>query len=167
LVLTDSSTTLDGAWVVYLLNNDTILLKLQNGCQIYLSNTKSEFHPNITFNGADRFEGIWVGQSHWSSDPNQEACCYNIRPIPTAYDAVSKTQSWVNVFPDDPACPEGVRNTFTLLNSSANDAVQLSDTLNLFMVPNGSVVIYAAPPFCNTVWVVKKPTMSTLLCDYV
>jgi hypothetical protein len=162
--LDEQSTTLPGAMVVYLLNNDTILLQLQDGCQIhYGDDTATGNAENLNY--VERYEGIWVVQSFWSSDENE--CCRSLQPIAMALDDFTKTEAWIDVYPDDPVCPEEVRFTVTAYNHSVDGFGAVFEDYSEFMLANGSAITLHAPPYCNVLYEVKKPTMSTNLCDYV
>jgi hypothetical protein len=165
IILNDSSTTLNGASVIYLLNNGTILLMFPNGCQSYYGN--GTVLDNSTLNYADRYQGIWVVESFWSSDPNQASCCMNLQPLTNSYDEFTKTEAWIDDYPDDPICPEEYRATFTYSNNSVEGFGAIDGTYSEFVLQNGTVITYDAPPFCNVLWVVKKPNLSTNLCDYM
>jgi hypothetical protein len=160
--LNDSSTTLAGAMVVYLLNNDTILLQLQDGCRInYGNGTVTTPQTNYV----ERYDGIWVVQSFWSVDGNE--CCRSIQPVPNAYDDFTKTEAYIDAYPDDPICPDDVRGNFRVNNNSVDGFGAVIGNFSEFMLANGSSITVNAPPYCSVLYTVVKPTMSTNLCDYV
>jgi hypothetical protein len=165
VILNDSSTTLNNASLVYLLNNGTILLMLSNGCYIhYGTGTATVEEPtNLT----DRYQGIWVREVVWSSDPDQPICCSGLQPIANAYDDFTQTEAYVHVYSLDEACPAEVRGKIQFFNDSVAGGAVVGTDFAEFMAPNGSTVLYNQPPYCNSVWTVKKPTLSTNLCDYV
>jgi hypothetical protein len=163
LYLNDSSTTLTGAMVVYLLNNGTILLKLQDGCQISYGN--GTVTANNDTNYKERFEGIWVMDSSWSTDGNP--CCKSFTPIAFAFDDYTKTHALVDVYGTDPVCPEADRNTITAYNLTVDGFGILYTGFSEFLLPNGSALTLHAAPYCNVLYRVVKPDMSTNLCDYV
>jgi hypothetical protein len=161
-----SMADLDGSWIVYLLNNNTILFKTPSGCEIKFEN--ANVSPNSTnLNYTEVFSSIWVVSSFWMSDPNQESCCLVLQPVPSAYDAVTNTSSRVDAYPDDPACPDEVRNTFTLLNMTVSTGGSVFESFTVMYMSNGSIVYYQKPPFCNVIYTTKQPTISTSLCDFV
>jgi len=162
LFLQDASTTLTGAMVAYLLNNDTILLELQDGCHINYGNG-TVTAPQINY--MERYLGIWVVEAFWSVDGN--ACCRSIQPVPNAYDDLTKTEAYIDAYPDDPVCPADVKGTFTAFNNSVDGFGVIIGNYSEFMLPNGSAVTFHAAPYCNVLYSLKKPTLSTNLCDYV
>jgi hypothetical protein len=162
LFLNDASTTLTGAMVAYLLNNDTILLELQDGCHINYGKGAAVV---TDLNYVDRYLAIWVVESFWSNDGNE--CCRSIQPVPNAYDDLTKTEAYIDAYPDDPVCPVDVRGTFTAFNNSVDGFGVIIGNYSEFMLANGSSVTLHAAPYCNVLYSQKKPTMSTNLCDYV
>jgi len=161
LFLNDSSTTLTGANVAYLLNNGTILLQLQDGCHIYYGNG-TVAAPQTNY--VERYQGIFVVESFWSADENP--CCMVLQPVPNAYDDLTKTEAYIDAYPDDPVCAER-RGTFRANNNSVDGFGVIIGNFSEFNLPNGSLITISPPPYCTVLYSLKKPTLSTNLCDYV
>jgi hypothetical protein len=163
LYLNDSSTTLAAAMVVYLLNNGTILLQLQDGCQIHYGNGTVTASNDTNYK--ERFEGIWVVDSFWSTDGNP--CCKSLTPIAMAIDDITRTQALVDIYGPDPVCPEADRNTNAAYNLTIDGLGIIYTGFSEFLLPNGSAITLHAAPSCNVLYRIVKPGMSTNMCDYV
>jgi hypothetical protein len=160
-------TALHGSIFYYMLNNCTVLWTHPNGCHVEWTTAKSFKTNGLDIDYANRYSGLWVMQYVYPAEPLQISCCNSLQPIASSFDSYTMTRSWIEAYPNDPICPQAVRNTVSFGNSSVVSGGRIVDDLAEFMLPNGSIITLRPAPYCNIIWTVKKLTANAIICDYV